>query len=467
MKAFISDDFLLNSDTAKTLYNNYAVGCPIVDYHCHIDPGDIALDVRFENITQVWLKADHYKWRLLRAAGVEEKFITGNASDREKFTAWAGVLGKAIGNPLYHWSHLELRRYFDYHGVLSEKTADEVWRITENLLTSPGFGARDLITRMNVEILCTTDDPADDLKWHQQIAEDPTFSVRVLPTFRPDRAIDIEKSDFTEYITKLEEVSKTKINSLPDLLQALRLRMDFFAQIGCRLSDHGMENLVFEDTDLSAAGKVFEKRLAGNPGALSDIEVNQYKTALMLYCAKAYHELGWTMQLHFGCRRDNNQLAYRSLGANTGFDCVSGGAFVTPLVNFLNDLELESSLPRMIVYSLNPNDNPIIDTTLAAFQNGLVPGKLQHGSAWWFNDNFQGIRDHLISLASQGYLPAFVGMLTDSRSFLSYPRHEYFRRILCDLLGQMVEDGLFPNDTELLGSIVRDICYHNAANLFT
>ena len=467
MKAFMNDDFLLSSDTAKTLYNSYAVDCPIIDYHCHIDPMDIALDVRFENITQVWLKSDHYKWRLMRAAGVEEKYITGDASDRQKFLAWAGVLGKAIGNPLYHWSHLELRRYFNYQCALSDKTADEVWQITSNMLTAPGVGARDMITRMNVELICTTDDPIDDLKWHRQIAEDTTFKVRVLPTFRPDRVIDIEKSDFPEYIAKLEEVSQTKITCLPDLLQVLRLRMDFFAQMGCHLSDHGMESLVFEDSDLLSAGKVFELRLAGNSGVLSDIEVNQYKTALMLYCAKAYHELGWTMQLHFGCRRDNNQLAYRSLGANTGFDCISGSAFVTPLVNFLNELELESSLPRMIVYSLNPNDNAIIDTVLAAFQSGPVPGKLQHGSAWWFNDNLDGIRNHLISLAGQGYLPAFTGMLTDSRSFLSYPRHEYFRRILCELLGQMVTEGMFPNDPELLGSIVQDICYHNAANLFS
>jgi len=466
MKTFMSDDFLLNSDTAQKLYNNYAKDCPIVDYHCHIDPMDIALDVHFENITQVWLKADHYKWRLMRAAGVDEKYITGNASDRGKFLAWAGVLGKAVGNPLYHWSHLELRRFFNYEGALSEKTADEVWQITEDMLKSPGFGARDLINRMNVEILCTTDDPADDLNWHQQISLDPTFTPRVLPTFRPDRAIDIEKSDFIEYIATLEDICQTKIRGLSDLMRVLRMRMDFFAQTGCRLADHGMENLVFEKADLPAAGKALEKRLAGSYASISDIEVNQYKTALLLFCAKAYQELGWTMQLHFGCRRNINQSEFRKLGANTGFDCITGGSFVTPLVNFLNELEPENKLPRMIVYSLNPNDNPLIDTVLAAFQKGPVAGKLQHGSAWWFNDHLEGIRDHLLTLSGQSYLPSFIGMLTDSRSFLSYPRHEYFRRILCDLLGQMVEDGLFPNDTELLGSIVRDICYHNAARLF-
>jgi glucuronate isomerase len=319
---------------------------------------------------------------------------------------------------------------------------------------------------MNVELLCTTDDPADDLNWHQQIAEDKAFSVRVLPTFRPDRVIDIEKPDFFEYIAQLEEVCQTKIKKLPDLMNVLRTRIDFFAQMGCRMADHGMEHLVFENADLSAAGKALEKRLAGSYAAISDLEVNQYKTALLLFCAKTYHELGWTMQLHFGCRRDINRSAYHLLGANTGFDCISGGTFVRPLVNFLNELEQGNCLPKMIVYSLNPNDNPLIDTVLSAFQKGPVSGKLQHGSAWWFNDHLEGIREHLLSLSSQSYLPAFVGMLTDSRSFLSYPRHEYFRRILCDLLGQMVEEGLFPNDMELLGLIVRDICYHNAARLF-
>lgn len=466
MRTFMSDDFLLNSDTAKTLYHVHAKGSPIVDYHCHIDPLDIALDTHFENITQVWLKADHYKWRLMRAAGVDEDLITGSASDYDKFIAWAGVLGKAAGNPLYHWSHLELRRFFDYEGALTEKTADKVWKLTGKMLKTPGFGARDLIRRMNVEILCTTDDPADDLSFHQQIASDPTFTPRVLPTFRPDRIIDIEKSDYIEYIETLEDICQTKIRGFTDLTRVLRMRMDFFAQMGCRLADHGMEYLSFDKADLPAAGKALEKRLAGSYAAISETEKNQYKTALLLFCAKAYHELGWTMQLHFGCRRDINQAMFQKLGANTGFDCISGSPFVKPLIDFLNELERCDQLPRMIIYSLNPNDNPIIDTILAAFQKGPVPGKIQHGSAWWFNDHLEGIRDHLLTLASQSYLPSFIGMLTDSRSFLSYPRHEYFRRILCDLLGQMVEDGLFTDDTDLLGSIVRDICYHNAARLF-
>lgn len=466
MKAFIGEDFLLNSDTAKKLYSDYARGCPIIDYHCHIDPKDIALDTRYENITQVWLRSDHYKWRLMRAAGVEEKFITGDASDLDKFMAWAGVLGRAIGNPLYHWSHLELRNYFHYQGALSGKTAVEVWQLTKDMLTTPGVGTRTLLRQMNVELLCTTDDPADDLIWHRKIAEDKAISVRVLPTFRPDRIIDIDKADFPEYIATLEKVSGIRVKGLPDLLHVLRMRMDVFAQTGCLLSDHGMETLVYEQADFESSELILEKRLSGSSGTLLESEVNQYKTTLLLFCAKAYHELGWTMQLHFGCRRDINKQAYRSLGANTGFDCISGSSFVTPLSGFLSRLEEDHCLPRMIVYSLNPNDNPLIDTVLGAFQSGPIPGRLQHGSAWWFNDHLEGIREHLLSLASQGYLPSFIGMLTDSRSFLSYPRHDYFRRILCDLLGQMAEDGLFEGDEEVLGSIVRDICYHNAARLF-
>lgn len=466
MESFLNEHFLLKTATAQSLYRDYAADCPIIDYHCHIDPKDIAEDITFENITQLWLGHDHYKWRLMRAAGVPEELITGDAGDREKFNAWAFVIGRSFGNPLFHWSHLELLRYFGFSGSLSEKTADEVWALTLKKLSSPGFSARGLIQRSQVKILCTTDDPVDNLLYHQQIASDSSFPTRVLPTFRPDRAIDIEKNDFTEYLALLEKELDSRICSLSALQDALYERMKFFAENGCRLSDHGLTKLVYAKADPGEVEGIFLKRLSG-AGRLTSIEVAQYQTAMLLFCAKAYDELGWTMQLHFGCRRDNNRVMGDALGANTGFDAISGDEFVTSLAQFLDHLEQANALPRMIVYSLNPNDNILIDALLACFQKGPSAGRLQHGSAWWFNDNERGMRDQLLTLASQSYLPGFIGMLTDSRSFVSYTRHEYFRRLLCDVIGQAIEEGSFPNDRLLLGSMIRDICYGNAERLFS
>lgn len=466
MESFLNEHFLLKTVTAQSLYRDFAQDCPIIDYHCHIDPRDIAEDITFENITQLWLGHDHYKWRLMRAAGVPEDLITGDAGDREKFDAWAFVIGRAFGNPLFHWSHLELKRYFGYNGVLSEKTADEVWRLTCEKLASPGFSARGLIQRSQVKILCTTDDPVDSLIYHRQIASDPSFPTRVLPTFRPDRAIDIEKPDFIEYIAALEKVCEARISSLSALQDAMYDRMKFFADNGCCLADHGSTGFVFADSEPGEVEGIFLKSLSGS-GRLSSLEAAKYRTTMLLFCARAYDELGWTMQLHVGCRRDNNRTMYDALGANTGFDAIAGNEFVAPMATFLDRLESNGALPRMIVYSLNPNDNILIDSLLACFQKGPSAGKLQHGSAWWFNDNERGMRDQLLTLASQSYLPGFIGMLTDSRSFVSYTRHEYFRRLLCDVLGQAVEEGSFPYDRQILGNIIRDICYQNAERLFS
>lgn len=466
MDAFSDDKFMLKSKTACELFRVYAKNAPIIDYHCHIDAREIAEDVRFENITQLWLLHDHYKWRLMRAAGVDERLITGEASDREKFDAWAFVLGRAVGNPLFHWSHLELKRYFGFSGVLSEKTADEVWTLTEKELAKPEMSARGIIARSNVEILCTTDDPVDTLKWHQEIKDNATVGFRVLPAFRPDRVVNIEKPEFFEILEQLEDVCEFRILKYDDLENALRERMAFFAELGCRLSDHGLERFVFEPASRETIGRIFSKRLGVITGVLTETEINQFRTAMLLFFAREAHALQWTMQVHFGCRRDNNTAMLASIGPNTGYDCISGGEFVAPAARFLDTLEQEEQLPRMIFYSLNPNDNALIDSLIGCFQKAPEIGRLQHGSAWWFNDCESGIREHLRALSGNGYLPSFIGMLTDSRCFLSFSRHEYFRRILCDMLGQAVEDGLFPADLEILGGIIGDICYHNAKRLF-
>ena len=466
MDAFSEEKLMLGSKTARELFRRYAKDAPIIDYHCHIDAREIAEDVRFENITQLWLYHDHYKWRLMRAAGVDERLITGEASDREKFDAWAFVLARAVENPLFHWSHLELKRYFGYGGVLSEKTADEVWALTENALAKPEMSARGIIAHSNVEVLCTTDDPVDTLAWHRQLQEDPSVGFRVLPAFRPDRVVNIEKQEFFEIIEQLEDICEIRILKLDDLERALRERMAFFSEMGCRLSDHGLEHFVFEPASRETIGRIFSKRLSVITGVLTETEINQFRTAMLLFFAREAHALQWTMQVHFGCRRDNNTAMLRAIGPNTGFDCISGGDFVAPAARFLDTLEQEEQLPRMIFYSLDPNDNARIDSLIACFQKAPAIGHLQHGSAWWFNDCESGIREHLHGLSNNGYLPSFVGMLTDSRSFLSFSRHEYFRRILCDLLGQAVEDGRFPADLELLGGIIGDICYHNAKRLF-
>lgn len=464
MKAFMDKDFLLQTDVAKKLYHDYAAKMPILDYHCHINPREIAEDRQFENITQVWLGGDHYKWRFMRSCGVEERYITGDASDKEKFMKWAECLGKAIGNPLYHWSHLELKAYFDFNGALSAKNAEEVWELCNKRLADPSMSVRNIIRKSNVTLICTTDDPIDSLEWHKMIAEDPTFDIQVLPAWRPDKAMNLEKVDYADYLKKLSEVSGVEVNSFKTLKEALVKRLDFFASMGCLISDHALEYVMYEAATDEQIEAIFKKAVANEE--ITRPEEMQFKTAFMAFVAGEYKKRGWVMQLHYGCKRDNNKPVYRKLGPDTGYDCINNYAPSSQTADFLNHLEELDSLPRTILYSLNPNDNEAIGTILGCFQNSEAVAKIQQGSAWWFNDNKTGMENQMISLANLGNLSGFVGMLTDSRSFLSYTRHEYFRRILCNLLGSWVENGEFPEDYDILGEIVQNISYNNAVKYF-
>ena len=465
MRAFMDKDFLLNTPTAVKLFHEFSEDCPIIDYHCHISPREIYENLHYESITQVWLGGDHYKWRLMRCAGVEEKYITGDASAHDKFIKWAEVLGKAIGNPLYHWSHLELRRFFGYEGILNKDTAEKVWNLCNEKLSQPDFGVRGLIARSNVETICTTDDPIDTLEWHEKLASDPTIKTAVLPAWRPDKAMNLEKPDYTDYLAKLAAASGVEIKTFEDLKKALAVRMEYFAARNCVLSDHGLNFVAYAPASDEEVEAIFAKRLAG--GKVTTEEENIFKTACMLYVARQYRKLGWIMQLHYGCRRDHNPVLYAKLGPDTGYDTIDTYAPAAQTAAFLGALEATGDLPKTILYSLNPNDNQAIDTICGCFQSSEAVSKIQHGSAWWFNDHFTGMTDQLTSLASLGYLAGFVGMLTDSRSFLSYPRHEYFRRILYRLLGQWVEEGMFPDDMDTLKEIVRGVSYENAKKYFS
>lgn len=464
--SFMDKDFLLNTETAKALYHETAAKCPIIDYHCHISPKEIYENLHYESITQVWLGGDHYKWRLMRCAGVPEEFITGGADAHAKFMKWAGVIGKGIGNPLYHWSHLELRKYFGYRGTLNEKTAEEVWNLCNEKLHQEDFGVRDLINKSNVEIICTTDDPVDSLNWHAKIAADKTFKTRVLPAWRPDKAMNIERKAWQKYLEKLGEAAEMEIKSFADLKAALSKRMDFFATQGCKLSDHGPDYIPYAMASDKEIESIFAARLNGEN--IDHLAVDKFKTAFLLFVAREYHKRGWVMQLHYGCRRDNHAPMFDKLGPDTGFDCVNNTASSMTTAAFLGELEKNDELPKTILYSLDGNDNASIDTIAGCFQGALIEGvsKIQHGSAWWFEDHYMGMTRHLRTLASLGYLPGFIGMLTDSRSFLSYPRHEYFRRILCRIIGEWVESGFFPDDRETLHEIVHNISYDNAKKYF-
>ncbi len=464
MKAFMDQDFLLETETAKKLFHEYAETTPILDYHCHINPREIAEDRHFENITQVWLGGDHYKWRQMRSNGVEEKYVTGDAPDREKFQKWAETLEKAIGNPLYHWSHLELQRYFGYHGVLNGKTAEEVWNLCNEALQKDDMSARSLIRRSGVTLVCTTDDPVDSLEWHEAIAADPTFEVQVLPAWRPDKALNIEKADYLDYIGQLAEVSGVEIGSFKSLLEALDKRMDHFAAHGCCVSDHGLEYVRYEPVPEETGEAIFAKRLKGE--SVSRAEEMEFKTAFMLAMGERYAVRGWVMQLHFGVTRDSNLLIFRAFGPDGGVDSMNNMTSSIQLSDFLNALTEKEKLPKTILYSLNPNDNAMIGSLIGCFQNADAVGKVQQGCAWWFNDHKQGMTEQMTSLANLGLLGNFLGMLTDSRSFLSYTRHEYFRRIMCNLIGGWVENGEFPDDEEALEKIVRDISYRNAVRYF-
>ena len=464
MKAFMDKDFLLETETAQKLYHEYAVNMPILDYHCHINPQEIAEDRKFENITQVWLGADHYKWRQMRSNGVEEKYITGDASDREKFQKWAETLERAIGNPLYHWSHLELQRYFGYYGALNGETAEEVWNLCNAKLQEDGMSARNLIRQSNVTLVCTTDDPVDSLEWHEKIAADESFEVRVLPAWRPDKAMNLEKTDYLEYLKKLEVVSGVKIDSFASLIEALRIRMDYFAEHGCSVSDHGLEYVMYAPASEEEIEAIFAKRLRGE--AVSRADELQFKTAYMVALGREYHKKNWVMQLHYGVKRDNNGMIFGKLGPDAGIDCINNYAPSSEMADYLNALAITDELPKTILYSLNPTDNATIGTIIGCFQSEEARGKIQQGSAWWFNDNKQGMIEQMTSLANLGLLGNFIGMLTDSRSFLSYTRHEYFRRIMCNLIGGWVENGEYPADEKVLGRMVQDISYNNAVRYF-
>lgn len=464
MKKFMDQDFLLRSDTAKHLFHDYAENMPIVDYHCHINPQEIYEDRKFDNITQVWLGGDHYKWRQMRSNGIDEKYITGDGSDWEKFLAYAKTLDKAIGNPLYHWSHLELQRFFDYDGILSEKTAREVWDMANKKLAQDDMSVRNLIKKSNVKLLATTDDPVDDLKWHKLLREDDSFDVQVLPAWRPDKAVNINKPDFNDYMDQLAKVSGVEIKTFEDVKKALAKRLDFFAENGCSVSDHGLDYVVYQPASNEEIESIFAKKRNGEE--LSAREADMYKTALLQFLAGEYKKRNWVMQLHYGCLRNNNTPMFDKLGPDTGYDSISNYAPADQLTGFLNSVESSTGLPKTILYSLNPADDELIGTVIGCFQNSDAVGKIQQGSAWWFNDNKSGMEKQMTSLANLGLLGNFVGMLTDSRSFLSYPRHEYFRRIMANLIGQWVEDGEFPNDDELLEPIVKGISYGNAVRYF-
>ncbi len=464
MKNFMDESFLLSTETATRLYFNYAIDMPIIDYHCHINPQEIYEDRRFENITQVWLGGDHYKWRFMRSCGVDEAYITGDASDKDKFIQWAKCLERAIGNPLYHWSHLELRKYFGYHGILNEKNAEEVWNLCNKRLAEPSMTVRGIIRQSNVALICTTDDPIDSLIWHKKIAEDDSFHVQVLPAWRPDKAMNIEKPAYLDYLASLSAASGITITTFAGLCKALSLRMDFFASAGCKVSDHGLEYVMYAPASENEIEEIFAKRLSGN--AVTRAEELKFKTAFILFMGSEYSKRDWVMQLHYGCKRDNNTRMFHKLGPDTGYDCINNYAPSAEMTDYLNALVTADALPKTILYSLNPNDNQVIGTILGCFQDSSAAAKIQQGSAWWFNDHKTGMQDQMISLANIGNLSGFVGMLTDSRSFLSYTRHEYFRRILCNLIGTWVENGEYPADYEALEKIIKDICHNNAVNYF-
>ena len=462
--SFINDDFILKNETAKKLYHKFAEDMPIIDYHCHINPQEIYENRKFENITQVWLGGDHYKWRLIRSNGVNENEITGDADDRTKFQRFAEMLPNAIGNPMYHWTHLELKRYFGYDGILNGETAEEVWQLCNKKLQNDDMTVCSLIEKSNVKMIGTTDDPVDSLEWHIKIKESGCCTAKVLPSFRPDKAVNIDKAGFADYIKALSVTADMAINSVEDVKTALTKRLDFFCSLGCKATDHGIDYIPFAIADSTELETIFAKAVNGKE--LTQNEADKYKTAILVHLGKEYAKRGIVMQLHFNVQRNTNTLMFESIGADTGFDCINTVNNAQTLTAFLNELEKEKLLPKTVIYSLNPHDNELIDTILGCFQNDDIAGKIQHGSAWWFSDTKSGMEAQIKSLANLSLLGNFIGMLTDSRSFLSYTRHEYFRRILCNIIGEWVENGEYPDDEKTLGKIVQNICYYNAEKYF-
>lgn len=463
MKAFLGEDFLLDSDTARRLYFDFAAGEPIYDYHSHLPPDEIANDRRFANLAEVWLNDDHYKWRAMRAAGVLEHFITGNADPLDKFRAFAGIVPQCLGNPIYHWTHMELRKPFGIETLLDASTADDVWRKAGKRLAEDAFSARGLLRQFNVRMIGTTDDPADSLDDHAALAADPGFDIAVLPTWRPDALFKPERADFLRWIERLGASRGSDIRTYADLLDALTSRLEHFADHGCASADHGFDRMLFS-TEGPPPEEIFERRLKGRrPEAR---ELIAWRSALALWLGRQYAAHGWVMQLHIGALRDTNSRMRGRLGPNTGFDSIADEPYARPLAAFLDALEKESSLPKTILYCLNPRDNEMLAAMAGNFQGDGIAGKVQFGSAWWFNDQRDGIVRQLTSISHMGLLASSVGMLTDSRSLLSFSRHEYYRRILCNLIGGWVEAGEAPSDYDLLGNMVRDICSRNTVAFF-
>ncbi|WP_152608187.1 glucuronate isomerase [Halalkalibacter okhensis] len=461
MSSFMNQDFLLETETAKRLFHEYAKEMPIIDYHCHLSAKEIAENKRFFSITEVWLGDDHYKWRALRANGVAEEYVTGEKSDKDKFLKWAETVPNLIGNPLYHWTHLELQRCFGIDEVLTPDTAEMIWEKCNIKLQTGDLTAKEIINQFKVKALCTTDDPVDSLYYHKQLKEDPTFSVKVLPTFRPDGALNIEKTSFSNWVKELEQVSGRTISTYGDFKKALEDRVNYFHDVGCRLSDHGLDSSFYTPYQESDIETIFNKALANEK--INEGEAIQYKTAVMIYLGKLYAKKGWAMQLHIGGLRNVNTTMIEQIGPNTGFDSIADFTYAQDLANLLDELEKNGRLPKTVLYCLNPRDNYMVATLAGNFQSE-VPGKIQFGTAWWFNDQRDGMEDQIKTLANVGVLSNFVGMLTDSRSLLSYTRHEYFRRILCNVIGKWVENGEYPADFKQLGKIVKDISYSNIEN---
>jgi len=464
MKQFITDDFLLSNETARTLYHDFAASQPIIDYHNHLPAAEIAGDRRFRNLTQAWLEGDHYKWRAMRTLGIDESYITGNASDEEKFGKWAYTVPYTVRNPLYHWTHLELKNYFGVSELLGAETAESIYSRCSELLQEPGFTARGLLKKMNVELLCTTDDPADSLEHHRELQEEP-FEIRVLPAFRPDRAYDFgDPEAYNEYLDRLQEAADLEISGFDNLMDALYKRIDYFHELGCRLSDHGLQRLYLDAAAKKRIDSFFKKIRGGDP--LDASEQRSLTCAILLELARKYHEKGWAQQYHIGALRNTNDRMMQKLGSDAGFDSIGDFRHAEGMAGFLNELDSTNQLAKTILYNLNPADNELFATMAGNFNDGTVRGKIQYGSAWWFLDQKEGIENQLNALSNMNLLSCFIGMLTDSRSFLSYPRHEYFRRVLCNLIGSDVEQGLLPRDIDWLGKIVTDICYNNAKRYF-
>ena len=465
MTPFMNKDFLLKSETARVLYHQHAAQVPVIDYHCHINPQEIFEDKRYNTITEVWLGGDHYKWRAMRSCGVAEYYITGPATPAEKFQKWAETIPNLIGNPLYHWTHLELQRYFDIHEPLNGDNAMEIYEKCNAILQQPDMSARGIIRKSNVKLICTTDDPVDDLQWHEKLAADPTAPAVVLPAFRPDKAMRADKADFPQYVARLEKVVGYEINTVADMRRALADRIAYFNDRGCRIADHGLDLCFYVEATEEQLNDIYARAKAGQ--AITWNEQLAYHTDLLVAVGKEYARLDWVNQFHFGCLRDNSKMMFRKVGPDTGFDSINDQPNAVGMSGLLNALQEAGALGKTILYSLNPSDNAAIGTMMGAFQtDSPIPGKIQQGSAWWFNDHKPGMEAQMISLMSLGAMGTFNGMLTDSRSFLSYTRHEYFRRILCNLFGQLVEDGEYPADMKYLGKMVENISYYNTLRYF-